>query len=110
MQVHDRLHRHDGDTAVLIAFVLATASLIVWFLSGLHSDNRVLDAVPATASLARDMGVGLVELAWLPVLAIATVVGAAVLIVAVGRAGMRSHPTVAGPPVRELPVTYRRLR
>ena len=89
MQVQDRLHRHDGDTALFIGFVLATTSLIVWFLSGLHSDNRVLDALPATASLARDMGVGLVELVWLPVLAIASVVGAAVLIVAVGRASLR---------------------
>ncbi len=85
MQVHDRLHRHDENAAASVALVLATAVLAVWFLAGLHSDNRVLDAVPATASLARDIGIGLVALVWLPLLAIAVVLGTAALIVAVGR-------------------------
>ena len=99
MQDHLRFQHRSTNPAALAAAVIASVGVGVWSLSGLHSDNRVLDAIPATASLARDIAVGLLVLVWLPLLAIAVVVGVAVLIVAIGRANVRrpALPVVAVP-------------
>lgn len=81
-------HNHHVDGRVIAASAAVLTAILVWALSGLHFDNQALDAVPATASLARDIGVGIGAIVWQPLAALAAVLLTALLIVAIGRATM----------------------
>ena len=105
MQDYFRSQHRPSHAAALAAAIVASIGLAVWSFSEMHSDNRVLDAIPATASLARDIAVGLFVLIWLPLLTVAVVVGVAVLIVAIGRSNVR-RPVLPAGSVRT-PAVYR---
>lgn len=84
--------RHQIDGRVAGAVVVALTVLAVWALSGLQFENQALDAIPATASLARDIASGLWAIVWQPLAALAAVLLTAILIVAVGRRATVKHP------------------
>jgi hypothetical protein len=72
-----------------------TFGTVVWWLSTLHFDNSLVDALPATASLFRDVAAALVVILWMPVLVVALVVGAAVCFTIAGRQALdRRAPAV----------------
>ena len=80
---------HQLDGRVLAASAVTFTVLAVWMLSSMHFDNQALDAIPATASLARDIAVGIGAIVWEPLAALAAVVITGILIVAIGRAALK---------------------
>lgn len=83
--------RHEIDGRVGAAVIVTLTTVAVWALSGLHFDNQALDAIPATASLARDIVTGVWAVAWQPLAALAVALLTAVVVAAVGRAAVK-HP------------------
>ena len=76
----------------VLAGATGASLLTVLLLPEVHSTNRVLDAVPATASVARDVVFALLALAWVPMLVVVAVIVAAALAMVVGRAALHARP------------------